>query len=150
MQLPETLSINLIFGISSGFVLLMVILAVVVLKDAFLILKIRRGCLCEADATLVDLKHQCSKSGKGIKSRVKGVYEVFVNGSRRRCESAIYGTISSASPVEGSKVKILIDPSAPQAVYDPFVSGLLRRNIITAIDFAVFAVMFGVIVLFLL
>ena len=131
MQLPETLSMNLIFWISAGFVVLLLCLALIVLKDTMTLLKIRKSCICEADATLISFK----KTGK----KTKGVYEVMLNGRARKYESAVYGNLEGDSPKEGSRVKIMIDPSSPIAVYDPFVSRLLRRNLINASESVVFA-----------
>ena len=142
MQLPETLSMNLIFWVSAGFVVLLLVLACIVLKDTMNLLKIRKDCICEADATLVSFK----KTGK----KIKGVYEVILNGTSRRYESAVYGNFEGNSPKEGSRVKIMIDPTSPKAVYDPFVSGLLRRNLINASESVVFAGLFSTLLVFCL
>ena len=142
MHLPETLSLNLIFWISAGFVILLLCLAFIVLRDTMTLLKIRKGCICEADATLISFK----KTGK----KIKGVYEVILNGTSRKYESAVYGNLEGNSPKEGSRVKIMIDPSSPKAVYDPFVSGLLRRNLINASESVVFAGIFSTLIVFCL
>lgn len=142
MQLPETLSMTLIFWISAGFVILLLCLALIVLRDTMTLLKIRKDCICEADATLISFK----KTGK----KIKGVYEVILNGTSRKYESAVYVAPDGNSPTEGSRVKIMIDPSSPKAVYDPFVSGLLRRNLINASESFVFAGLLSALVIFFL
>ena len=74
----------------------------------------------------------------------------MLNGRARKYESAVYGNLEGNSPKEGSRVKIMIDPTSPKAVYDPFVSGLLRRNIINASESFAFAGILSALVIFFL
>ena len=140
MNFPVSLNMDLIGFIGAGFVLLLLIIAGIILKDSMTLLKIRKSCICEADARLISFKTD--------KMRVKGVYEVLLNGSSRIYESADYCRADGTSPKEGSRVKIMIDPMSPKAVYDPLVSGLLRTKIMTAVDTVVIAALLSSLVVF--